>query len=142
MSLTLSEEAKNELLNTMLEADQSYISKTWAMIVLCSPQIMKYAVSGQQRRVELLNVYAYIGFTEDALKIVTLSSLNVTVPTGYFSIPRTEITSVDIQKKFLSYTLVFHLQKERIRISFSLAAIGTNIKNQRKNVEHLVKEFE
>ena len=107
MALTLSEDAKNELLD---EIGQNYISKIWATLVVCTPKILHYAIDPNQKRVQWINTYAYIGLTDTHLNIVTLSSLNVTVPTGQFSIPRKDIEQLSIIKKSFKYIVSFQLQ--------------------------------
>lgn len=141
MSLTMSEDAKNELLDEILNDNERYISKIWATIKLCTPLIMKYSTLAKPKTIEFLNVYAYFGITKNHLNIVTLSSLNVTASSGSFSIPRSEITDITIKKKGLSYSVVFYLGKEKIFVSFPLTAIGTNIKNQHHNTDCFIQEI-
>ena len=139
MALTLSEDAKNELLD---EIGQNDIYKIWATLVVCTPKILHYAINPNQKRVQWINTYAYIGLTDTHLNIVTLSSLNVTVPTGQFSIPRKDIEQLSIIKKSFKYIVSFQLQGELVRMNLSLTAIGINIKNQIQNVQTLVKALE
>lgn len=139
MALTLSEDAKNEFLD---EIDQNYITKVWATIVLCTPKMLAYAIDPKPKRMQWMNTYAYIGLTETHFNIVTLSSLNVTVPTGRFSIPFQDIEQLDILKKALKYVVTFKLQCELVRINFSLTAIGINVKDQLRNVQMLIEKLE
>lgn len=109
---------------------------------MCTPKILHYAIDPNQKRVQWINTYAYIGLTDTHLNIVTLSSLNVTVPTGQFSIPRKDIEQLSIIKKSFKYIVSFQLQGELVRMNLSLTAIGINIKNQIQNVQTLVKALE
>ena len=104
MALTLSEDAKNEFLE---EIGHDYVSKIWATVVICTSKILNYATKSKQKRIQQLNTYAYVGLTKDRLNIVTLSSLNVTSPTGYFSIPRSDLEKLSIKKKSFKYVMTF-----------------------------------
>ena len=139
MALTLSEDAKNEFLE---EIGHDYVSKIWATVVICTSKILNYATKSKQKRIQQLNTYAYVGLTKDRLNIVTLSSLNVTSPTGYFSIPRSDLEKLSIKKKSFKYVMTFQLQGELVQINLSLTAIGINIKNQIRNVQALTKDLE
>lgn len=139
MALTLSEDAKNEFLE---EIGHDYVSKIWATVVICTSKILNYATKSKQKRIQQLNTYAYVGLTKDRLNIVTLSSLNVTSPTGYFSIPRSDLEKLSIKKKSLKYVMTFQLQGELVQINLPLTAIGINIKNQIWNVQALTKDLE
>ena len=135
MSLTLSEETKNQWLDKF---DTSYLSKIWATIMICTPEIQKYAIH-DKNQIKLINSNAYLGLTEKAINLVALNPLDVTKIIGLFSIPRDQITKIDIQKKSFSYIVIFHLGTEIIRTKMNLVAIGTNIKDRRRNVENFIK---
>jgi hypothetical protein len=137
MPLTFSEEAKNRWLD-QFEVD--YLSKIWVTIVICTPTIKKYAQQDKSQ-IKLINSYAYLGLTEKTINFVALNPLDVTKVTGLFSIPRDQITKIDIQKKNLSYVVIFHLDTESIRIKMNLFAVGTDMKDQRKNVESFIKNL-
>lgn len=137
MPLTFSEEAKNQWLD---QFENDYLSKILATIVICTPEIKKYAQQ-EKNQIKLINSYAYFGLTENTINLVALNPLDVTKVTGLFSIPRNQITKIDIQKKSLSYIVVFHLGTEIIRTKMNLVAVGTNIKNQRKNVESFIRNL-
>lgn len=139
MALTLSEDAKNEFLE---EIGHDYVSKIWATVVICTSKILNYATKSKQKRIQLLNTYAYVGLTKDRLNIVTLSSLNVTSPTGFFSIPRSDLEKLSIKKKSFKYVMTFQLQGELVQINLPLTAVGINIKNQIRNVQALTKDLE
>lgn len=139
MALTLSEDAKNEFLE---EIGHDYVSKIWATVVICTSKILNYVTKSKQKRIQQLNTYAYVGLTKDRLNIVTLSSLNVTSPTGYFSIPRSDLEKLSIKKKSFKYVMTFQLQGELVQINLPLTAIGINIKNQIRNVQALTKDLE
>lgn len=139
MALTLSEDAKNEFLE---EIGHDYVSKIWATVVICTSKILNYATKSKQKRIQQLNTYAYVGLTKDRLNIVTLSSLNVKSPTGYFSIPRSDLEKLSIKKKSFKYVMTFQLQGELVQINLPLTAIGINIKNQIRNVQALTKDLE
>lgn len=139
MALTLSEDAKNEFLE---EIGHDYVSKIWATVVICTSKILNYATKSKQKRIQQLNTYAYVGLTKDRLNIVTLSSLNVTSPTGYFSIPRSDLEKLSIKKKSFKYVMTFQLQGELVQINLPLTAIGINIKKQIRNVQALTKDLE
>lgn len=139
MALTLSEDAKNEFLE---EIGHDYVSKIWATVVICTSKILNYATKSKQKRIQQLNTYTYVGLTKDRLNIVTLSSLNVTSPTGYFSIPRSDLEKLSIKKKSFKYVMTFQLQGELVQINLPLTAIGINIKNQIRNVQALTKDLE
>lgn len=139
MALTLSEDAKNEFLE---EIGHDYVSKIWATVVICTSKILNYATKSKQKRIQQLNTYAYVGLTKDRLNIVTLSSLNITSPTGYFSIPRSDLEKLSIKKKSFKYVMTFQLQGELVQINLPLTAIGINIKNQIRNVQALTKDLE
>ena len=114
MALTLSEDAKNEFLE---EIGHDYVSKIWATVVICTSKILNYATKSKQKRIQQLNTYAYVGLTKDRLNIVTLSSLNVTSPTGYFSY----FSNCHNSLLFFEFDVVFDNQvKQRDRSIFHL----------------------
>ncbi len=133
MALTMSEEAKNEYLNDM---DSNFITKVWATMVKGSNTLLQYT---DKKKLELINVYSYVGLTDKNLDIVLLSSLNVTQPTAKIQIPLEDIQDVKIKKKTFSYIVLFKIKDEIIQFNFSLVSVGTNIQNQRKNVEKLIE---
>ena len=106
--------------------------------MICTPEIQKYAIH-DKNQIKLINSNAYLGLTEKAINLVALNPLDVTKIIGLFSIPRDQITKIDIQKKSFSYIVIFHLGTEIIRTKMNLVAIGTNIKDQRRNVENFIK---
>ena len=96
------------------EIGHDYVSKIWATVVICTSKILNYATK----------------------------SLNVTSPTGYFSIPRSDLEKLSIKKKSFKYVMTFQLQGELVQINLPLTAIGINIKNQIRNVQALTKDLE
>ncbi len=135
-SLTLSEESKNEYLDEIIE-DEAYLTKTVGKIAFCSSSLKEYSIN-KKKLVEKMNVYAYIGLTDSYLTIASLSSLNITVANGQFKIPLSDLSSIEISKKSFSYIITAHLKDGNIQLSLPIVSIGTNIKNQRQNVEQLV----
>ena len=139
-SLTMSEESKNKYLDEILEENESYLSKVVGKIPFCSSSLKEYSINNK-KLVEKMNVYAYFGLTDSCLTIASLSSLNVTVTNGQFKIPLSDISSIEITKKSFSYIITAHLESGNIQLSLPIVSIGTNIKNQRQNVEQFVSHL-
>lgn len=139
-SLTLSEDSKNEYLDEILAEDESYQTKVVGKISFCSSSLKEYSID-HKKLVEKLNVYAYFGLTDSYLTIASLSSLNITVKNGQFKIPLQDFSSIDISKKTFSYAITAHLESGNLSISLPIASIGTNIKNQRQNVEAFISHL-
>ncbi len=139
-SLTLSENSKNKYLDEILEENEAYLSKVVGKISFCSSSLKEYSIN-HKKLVEKLNVYAYFGISDSYLTITSLSSLNITVKNGQFKIPLQDFSSIDISKKSFSYTITAHLESGNLSLSLPIVSIGTNIKNQRQNVEAFISHL-
>lgn len=139
-SLILSEDSKNEYLDEILEVDESYLSKVVGKISFCSSSLKEYSIN-HKKLVEKLNVYAYFGISDSYLTIASLSSLNITVKNGQFKIPLQDFSSINVSKKSFSYTITAHLESGNLILSLPIVSIGTNIKNQRQNVEAFISHL-
>lgn len=134
MPLTINEESKNEYLHDMLEEDEKYIGKTWATIARYTPILKTYSLTSTVN-IGFSNIYCYVGISKKNIHIVTLHAADVTRITGRFTIPLSDIQSVDIKQGLLKSSALLHFQNEQIKINWILSSTGTSIKNQKQYVK-------
>lgn len=138
--MKMTQEQMNEYLNS------KYESKIWATIMANNDVLMEYVLkygptSGAVGA--LTNEYCYIGLIEDRLDIVVLNNLNAKKEYE-FSIKLNDINKIKIKKSIIlsRKVLILYLNNNKeIKISIMNNAIGTNIKNQKENVNILIEKL-
>jgi hypothetical protein len=138
MSLSLSTESRNAELKKLLAADEKYGARTWATLRSWSPILEKYEVIRSDKKIGMSNIYCYVGCTKKHLNIVTLNPLDVTRTTAGFSIPLTDVTSASIKKGLLRCSIQFRFEKESLSFDWSNGAAGTDMKDQKKNLDAMI----
>lgn len=134
----------NEKMNEYLNG--TYQCKIWATIMANNDVLMEYALkygASAGSAGALTNEYCYIGLNEDRLDIVVLN--NFSAKKEYeFSIQLNDITKIKIKKSIIPSrrVLILYLNDNKeIKISIMNNAIGTNIKNQKENVNILIEKL-
>ncbi|MBE6159540.1 MAG: hypothetical protein E7157_00620 [Lactobacillales bacterium] len=138
--MKMTQEQMNEHLNG------KYESKIWATIMANNDVLMEYALkygASAGSVGALTNEYCYIGLIEDRLDVVVLN--NFSSKKEYeFSINLNDITKIKIKKSIIPNrrVLILYLNNNKeIKISIMNNAKGTNIKNQKENVNLLIEKL-
>ena len=116
----MNEKDKNEMLEAILNENEAYQCKLWAVIMAGADT---YALIGGLSTLTggaaaalgaLSNAYCYLGVTEKHLNMVIVNSVNVSK---------------------IENRLMLHFGKEKMKISLMNNAIGSDIQGQKENVE-------
>ena len=129
--LTMNEKDKNEMLEAILNENEAYQCKLWAVIMAGADT---YALIGGLSTLTggaaaalgaLSNAYCYLGVTEQHLNMVIVNSVNVS------------ITKAEVKGGILPgrKVVMLHFGKEKMKISLMNNAIGSDIQGQKENVE-------
>ena len=101
--LTMNEKDKNEMLEAILNENESYQCKLWAVIMAGADT---YALIGGLSTLTggaaaalgaLSNTYCYMGVTEQHLNMVIVNSVNVSKIENRLSLPLSSITKVEVR---------------------------------------------
>lgn len=141
--LTMNEKDKHEMLEAILDENESYQCKLWAVIMAGADT---YALIGGLSTLTkgaaaalgaLSNVYCYMGLTEKHLNIVIVNSIDVSSIENRLSLPLSSITKAKVKGGLLPGRKVAMLYygKDKMKISLMNHAIGSDIQNQKENVE-------
>ena len=131
--LTMNEKDKNEMLEAILNENEAYQCKLWAVIMAGADT---YALIGGLSTLTggaaaalgaLSNAYCYLGVTEQHLNMVIVNSVNVSKIENRLSLPLSSITKAEV--------VMLHFGKEKMKISLMNNAIGSDIQGQKENVE-------
>lgn len=141
--LTMNEKDKNEMLEAILNENESYQCKLWAVIMAGADT---YALIGGLSTLTggaaaalgaLSNAYCYLGVTEQHLNMVIVNSVNVSKIENRLSLPLSSITKAEVKGGLLPgrKVVMLHFGKEKMKISLMNNAIGSDIQGQKENVE-------
>ena len=138
--LTMNEKDKNEMLEAILNENEAYQCKLWAVIMAGADT---YALIGGLSTLTggaaaalgaLSNAYCYLGVTEQHLIV---NSVNVSKIENRLSLPLSSITKAEVKGGLLPgrKVVMLHFGKEKMKISLMNNAIGSDIQGQKENVE-------
>lgn len=143
--LTMNEKDKNEMLEAILNENEAYQCKLWAVIMAGADT---YALIGGLSTLTggggaaaalgaLSNAYCYLGVTEQHLNMVIVNSVNVSKIENRLSLPLSSITKAEVKGGLLPgrKVVMLHFGKEKMKISLMNNAIGSDIQGQKENVE-------
>ena len=156
--LTMNEKDKNEMLEAILNENESYQCKLWAVIMAGADTYAligglstltgadTYALIGGLSTLTggaaaalgaLSNAYCYLGVTEQHLNMVIVNSVNVSKIENRLSLPLSSITKTEVKGGLLPgrKVVMLHFGKEKMKISLMNNAIGSDIQGQKENVE-------
>ena len=140
----MNEKDKNEMLEAILNENESYQCKLWAVIMAGADT---YALIGGLFYTDrggaaaalgaLSNAYCYLGVTEQHLNMVIVNSVNVSKIENRLSLPLSSITKAEVKGGLLPgrKVVMLHFGKEKMKISLMNNAIGSDIQGQKENVE-------
>ena len=140
--LTMNEKDKHEMLEAILDENESYQCKLWAVIMAGADT---YALIGGLSTLTngaaaalgaLSNVYCYMGLTEKHLNLVIVNSIDVSSIENRLSLPLSSITKAKVKGGLLPGRKValLYFGKDKMKISLMNHAIGSDIQNQKENV--------
>lgn len=142
MPLTMNEQSKNNELKHLLLENETYISRTWASLVSSTPRLLTYCVDDNMHpKIGSSNIYCYIGLSNTFLGIITLHSLDVTKVTGRFRIPLDEIKNIELKNGIMKCSATIEFENERFKLLWINEALGTDMKQQRKNIKAFCEYF-
>lgn len=141
--MTMNEKDKNEMLGAILAEGETYQCKLWGTIMADAKTyaaiggISLIAGSGAAALGALSNAYCYLGMTENNINFVIVDSVNVSKIKNSISIPKSSITKAEVKGGLLPgrKVVLLHFGKTKMKISLMNNAIGSDIQNQKENVE-------
>lgn len=143
MASLVSKEQRDKLLNESLDENELYKCKIWATIMANFKKLFLYALKYGKAGGSYSNTYCYIGLTESHLNIVTLGSFYVDRSIDRFNILLSDIKKVTIKKSLIPgrRLMILKYGNNKLKISVMNNAIGTNIKDQKENVNTLINNL-
>lgn len=158
MSMKMCEEDKNGMLEYLLPNGEQYKAKVWGVIMAGVKDIAAIGILGGLISVAagsvlgggtagamgaLSNEYCYVGITEKRIVVNVIQKLDCSKVKSSFSIPFTEIKKVKVSKSIIPGRRVVQIffQNGTIKLSLMSNAIGTNIQNQKENVECFIQNI-
>ena len=108
---------------------QNRSAATWIMAFSAAP-----GVAGS-----LNNCFCYIGLTDQSIYVIALDAYNTSKIIGTFALPFANFTSLKIHKTFLGASHRVEIDcGERIWLTVKSPSIGTNIKDQKAQMEEFL----
>jgi hypothetical protein len=144
MQLAMSQKSRDLRLNALISEAAKYDCKVWAVImesniVLMNKDILLNPVD-ESLLGALSNQYCYLGVCNDRLYFSIIKTLNVEEEKYSMIIPFSEIEKVEIKSGIITKRriLVLHFSDgDKLRVSVTSNAIGTDIKDQKENADRL-----
>lgn len=160
MAMKMNETDKNQMLAQYLPTGESYQAKVWAAIEAGADAIAGIgAISIVMQNMlslgsglggalagaggALSNEFGYMGLTENRLVFVVVKKMDVSQVKFAFDLPFNRLKSVQMKKGFIpgKQVMTVVLDNKKIKFSIMSSSIGTDIENQKENVEILSKRF-
>ncbi|RDU22025.1 hypothetical protein [Anaerosacchariphilus polymeriproducens] len=152
MSMKMSEQDKNTMLDQLLPEGEQYKAKMWGVIMAGMKDIAAIGVLGgllagvtstalgggaAGAMGALSNEYCYIGLTEKRIVVCVIQKLDCSKVKGSFQIPFNEIMNVKVSKSIIPGRSVVNIPVKggKIKLSLMTSSIGSDIQNQKENVQ-------
>lgn len=148
MAITMSEQSKNEMLDSIKEENETYEAKMWGTLMPSNKEIIvnsiKYSGLGPigagmaGATGAMSNQYCYIGMTKTGIYFVIIKTMKVNEIVDSFKLPYDAITKVKIKSSIIPGRRVVHIDANIGKLELSLMnnAIGSDIQGQKEAVQY------